>query len=320
MILASIIIPTKNGEKYLNEVLKSIYSQTIKNIEVIIIDSGSTDRTLKIVKKYPTKLRKIPSYEFNHGETRNLGARIGKGKYIVYLTQDATPANKYWLKNLLSSFAEDKLIVGSYSRHVPRKNCNPLLKRQILQVWPTGSQTPLIIKKFDLQKYKNDLSRIIHFSDSSSIILREILLKYPFPKIRFAEDIQWEIKVLKAGYKIAFSPKSTIYHSHDYSLIEQIRQNYDYMRTVKGILLNKIEGDLNSSLFNRQRILKILYQDLYFVLFNPEYNLFKKLKWILYSPVWHSAIYFGTFLGINDHKIPISIKKYLSRQEHIQQQ
>lgn len=320
MILASIIIPTKNGEKYLNEVLTSIYSQSIKNIEIIIIDSGSTDKTLKIVKKYPVKLKQILSHEFDHGGTRNLGAKIARGKYIVYLTQDATPANKYWLKNLLSAYEKDKLIVGSYSRHIPRKSCNPLLKRQITQVWPTGSQTPLIIKKSDLQKYKNDLPRIIHFSDSSSVILREIILKYPFPKTRFAEDIQWEIKVLKAGYKVEYSPQSVIYHSHDYPLIEQIRQNYDHMRTVKGILLDKIEDNLNCRVFSIKKVLEIFYQDFYFVLFNPEYNFFQKLKWILYSPFWHSAIYMGTFLGINDNKIPNIIRKYLSRQERIQQQ
>ena len=62
--------------------------------EVIIIDSGSTDRTLDIAGSYHVKLHHISNSEFNHGETRNLGARLASGQFVAYLTQDATPASR----------------------------------------------------------------------------------------------------------------------------------------------------------------------------------------------------------------------------------
>ncbi|MCK4667799.1 glycosyltransferase family 2 protein, partial [Candidatus Dependentiae bacterium] len=87
MISVSIIIPTKNGEKYLDRVLNMLFSQeTAFDFEVIIIDSGSKDKTLKIIKKYPAQLIKIRPREFGHGKTRNYGVGISKGKFLVFLT------------------------------------------------------------------------------------------------------------------------------------------------------------------------------------------------------------------------------------------
>lgn len=320
MILASIIIPTKNGDKYLDEILKAIYSQTIKNIEVIIIDSGSTDNTLEIIKKYPIKLKQIPSAKFNHGGTRNLGAKMAKGKYLVYLTQDATPANKDWLDNLLMPLETNPMIVGTYARHIPRKTCNPILARQIKYVWPNGLKQP-ILKTYSLyQKYQSKLDAIINFSDSSSAIKRDILDYFPFPKTNFAEDMQWEIRVLKAGYHIRYTPESTILHSHDYSLLEQIRQNYDHQKAIKKIFPSKNTTKRLFHIFNPFKMVHIIASDIAYILTTKQYNFLHKMKWILYSPIWHFAVYTGTTFGIVSEKLPSFFTSNLSRQERIKRQ
>ncbi len=73
----SIILLTKNGERYLDEVLEGIVSQRAKyGYEIVVVDSGSSDRTLEILDQYPVRLATIHSTEFNHSETRNLGARL----------------------------------------------------------------------------------------------------------------------------------------------------------------------------------------------------------------------------------------------------
>lgn len=323
MVDISIVILTKNGQKYIREILQAIFSQkTTKKFEIVIIDSGSKDKTLDICKKYPVRIKEVPPLEFNHGETRNLGAKIAKGKFVVYLTQDATPANKYWLENLILPFKKDPLIIGTYSRHVPRKECNPILARQIKYIYPTGSGKSILKKSEDLRKYKNNLSHIIHFSDSSSAILRSMLHLYPFPKTAFAEDIQWEIKVLQAGYKTFYVADSMVYHSHDYSLIEQIRQNYDYMRAVKKILIpTRGKSRQSARILDFTRLLLItLINDVRYILFETEENLLTKLKWILYSPVWHLAVRVGSILGLVDGILPSQIKNRLSRQENLKKQ
>ena len=89
---ASVVIPTKNGEEYLDEVLAAVFGQQAPfDFEVVIVDSGSTDRTLEIIGRYPAvKLHRIPPLEFNHGETRNFAIRqarplLGTGRKHVEL-------------------------------------------------------------------------------------------------------------------------------------------------------------------------------------------------------------------------------------------
>jgi len=90
----SIIIPVKNGISTIEACLSEIFKQTlISDTEVIIIDSGSTDSTLEIVKKYPIILHQIPPEEFGHGKTRNLGVSIAKGEFVVMTVQDARPSS-----------------------------------------------------------------------------------------------------------------------------------------------------------------------------------------------------------------------------------
>ncbi|GAG06643.1 unnamed protein product, partial [marine sediment metagenome] len=97
----SIIILTKNAGNEFEKLLDAVFSQSSKDFEVVLIDSGSTDKTLEIAKGFPVRIHKIKPESFDHGGTRNLGAKLAKGKYLVYLTQDAIPANRMWLENLI---------------------------------------------------------------------------------------------------------------------------------------------------------------------------------------------------------------------------
>ncbi|MCZ7552289.1 MAG: glycosyltransferase [Anaerolineales bacterium] len=92
----SIVIPTKNAEAYLTAQLEAIFNQaTAFDFDVTLIDSGSKDRTPEIAAAYPVSLINIPPQEFNHGSTRNLGARQARpeSEFIVFLSQDACPEN-----------------------------------------------------------------------------------------------------------------------------------------------------------------------------------------------------------------------------------
>src|SRR4030043_2343566 len=116
--MISIILLTKNGDIYLEEVLRKVFAQEIEEtFEVIAIDSGSIDHTREILAKFPIRVEEIPPSTFNHGETRNLGARLAKGEYLVYLTQDATPLNEEWLEGLVYPLKEDAFLAGAFLRH-----------------------------------------------------------------------------------------------------------------------------------------------------------------------------------------------------------
>jgi rhamnosyltransferase len=92
----SIILLTLNAGEKFSKVLKAVFNQTYNNFEVIIIDSSSIDNTLEDAKSYPIKIFKVPRSDFGHGKTRNLGAKLARGRYLVYLSQDEIPADNNW--------------------------------------------------------------------------------------------------------------------------------------------------------------------------------------------------------------------------------
>lgn len=90
--LVSIVIPTKNSAKFLEDALRSIKSQTYKNIETIVVDTHSTDESVMIAKKYNCKIFQydshLPPGTFDAPHKRNFGAKKAKGKYIYYVDAD----------------------------------------------------------------------------------------------------------------------------------------------------------------------------------------------------------------------------------------
>src|SRR5258707_1708280 len=105
MTETSILIPTKNGAKDLDACLAAVYSQKGTGpFEVIVIDSGSTDATLEIARRYPVRLERIPPETFHHARTRNYAAGLAKGEVLVFLSQNAIPASGTWLAAFLRNF------------------------------------------------------------------------------------------------------------------------------------------------------------------------------------------------------------------------
>src|SRR4030042_1507003 len=130
---ASILIPTKNGEEYLEEVLDMVFKQKASfSFEVIIVDSGSKDKTLEIIRRFPQiKFFQIPPEEFNHGTTRNFLASKARGEYLVFITQDAVPTDENWLKNMMEPFEKDPEVAGVFGRQSPRKDCDPFPRKTL---------------------------------------------------------------------------------------------------------------------------------------------------------------------------------------------
>ncbi len=118
MVEVLIIIRTKNEEKWIGEILKRLSSQTYKNFEIIIVDSGSTDKTLDIVNQFSEILNirifKIKQEEFSYPFALNYGIKQSLAeKYLVILSGHSLPISKTWLADGLKNFTDDK-IMGVY--------------------------------------------------------------------------------------------------------------------------------------------------------------------------------------------------------------
>lgn len=230
MIEISVVIPVKNAKKTIYECLKGIFSQKTKfSFEVIIIDSGSTDGTLQIIKQFPVKLIQIKPEEFKHSTTRNLGALNSSGIYLVFLNADAAPADENWLDSLIGELVRSESIAGAYSRQLPRPGCYAFVKKGIREDFPENTH---IVKSEDFARAvekKNYLlqKKLILFSTVSGAIRKDIWQKYPFDdRLNFAEDQAWAKKALESGYSIGYAADSKVYHSHNYSFRQWFKIKY----------------------------------------------------------------------------------------------
>src|SRR4051795_164517 len=105
--VVTVAVPVLNGARYLEEVLSAVQAQEgldNRELEILVIDSGSTDGSLSIAERYGARLHQIPKSEFSHGGTRNLAMRLARGDHVPFVTQDATPAHGRWLASLLAGF------------------------------------------------------------------------------------------------------------------------------------------------------------------------------------------------------------------------
>ncbi|MGE5340447.1 MAG: glycosyltransferase family 2 protein [Candidatus Omnitrophota bacterium] len=208
----SIVIPARNEAATIGRCLDAVFGQqTDYTFEVIVIDSGSTDGTLDVLRQYPAvQLLRIRAEEFGHGKTRNLGARSATGRYLVFLNADAVPADSSWLNHLLSPFSHPKNppIAGVYSRHLPHPDCDLYMVRDLSRAMPA---TPKMHSRASALDF-------FLFSTVSGAIDRDIWARFPFEDtIPIAEDQEWGRRVLTHGFSIVYEPASTVYHSHRYS-------------------------------------------------------------------------------------------------------
>jgi glycosyltransferase involved in cell wall biosynthesis len=216
----TVCIPTFNGQQHLTEVLEQIFGQrTDLDFEVLIIDSGSSDRTLEIVEGFPVRLEQIPNSEFGHGRTRNLALELARGDHVVFLTQDAIPAHDRWLQELVDAARAAPDVGASYGPHLPREDADPKTKRDLTEFFsgmgPPGA--PTIQRKGDLT----------FLSDVNSCVSKRAWRQVPFRELPYAEDQALGVDLLDAGFTKAFAPSAAVVHSHSHPPIQYFQRMFD---------------------------------------------------------------------------------------------
>lgn len=232
--VVSIILPTKNGGAEFRRCLSAVFDQAgAPSFEVIVIDSGSSDDTLDIARSFPVTLHQISPAEFGHARTRNLGASMARGRYLIYLTQDAVPANDHWLHSLVRNLEENDRVAGAYSRWLAKPDADPLEAGWIWYTFGAVKETRSLegLSEADRRTYN---ARLVLFSDVSSTIRRAVWERIPFDeKLAFAEDQGWAKGALEAGHTIIYEPQSIVYHSHRYSIGEYFKKSFDMGRSLR---------------------------------------------------------------------------------------
>jgi glycosyltransferase involved in cell wall biosynthesis len=266
-ILVSILIRTKNEDKYIGDTLSAIMSQSWGNFEILIVDSGSTDKTLEIARQYPVKVFEIRPEDFTWGYALNFGFERARGKYVICLSAHALPKSDKWLETLISNL-EDDTVAAVMSNNLPCPDCNPFDRRGLL-------------KKFSIPKQEISGGPPYIFGNYGSVIRRSIWEEIPFDEtLRYAEDHDWALKVTKKGYKIIYEPDAILYHSHNETLRQIFRRSY-------------MEANARKALgFQKYSIVSILFDVVAGSIYDMWYVFYKRdhIKWFFFAPLRRVAI------------------------------
>ena len=197
----SIVIRTFNEEKHIGNLLSAIASQTYKNYEIVIVDSGSTDDTLSIAEKFPVRIIKIESRDFTFGYSLNVGCEASRGKYLVFVSAHILPVSREWLSNLVNAFKNEKVaMVYGRQMGVPSSKFSERMDLKRL----FGTET------------KNSKVILDYANNANSAVRRDLWKNRNFDEYLFGlEDIEWARNITKKGHLIHYEPKAPIYHIHD---------------------------------------------------------------------------------------------------------
>lgn len=224
----SIIVRTKNEERWIGHCLAAIFNQDYKDFEVVLVDNNSDDHTVEVAKRYP--ISKVLNIEnFLPGKALNLGIGESKGQFIVCISAHCVPRDETWLSKLRLHFEKNNNLAGVYGRQLPISFTEDIDKRDLLTVF--GLEPRLQKKDY-------------FFHNANSMIRRDIWEQVPFDDVvSNIEDRVWGQKVISMGYELQYDPEAAVFHHHG------LNQGNSPTRA-KGVvsILEKIDKDALHSL------------------------------------------------------------------------
>lgn len=222
----SVVVPTKNGGKDLYFLLTMIKKQRgFNDIEIIVVDSGSTDNTLDICHKMNATVVQISPEEFSHSYARNEGAKMASGDYILFTVQDALPTDENWLLECFCKLQSTNCIAVS---------CVEFMKEDAdlfytISSWNHNmfmevSDSDRILSKPKTESYLN-LRKNAQISNIACLIKRKIFLDYQF-RYDYAEDLDLGIRLIRDNYKMLLLSSNAVIHSHNRSIYYHLKRGY----------------------------------------------------------------------------------------------
>lgn len=298
----TVFIPTYNGEKYLRECIEAILSQDMPRnyaLELLVIDSGSRDGSLEILRSFGDKIRllEIPNSEFSHGGTRDKAARLAKGEYVLYLSQDATPKHNRWLINMLEPFFLSRRVGCVFGRQVPRPDAAATIKREVSSVFGSlGAPDSIVIHRSESLVDDTKTNPInTFFSDVNSAVRRDLLTReVPFRHVDYAEDQALAEDMQNKGYLKAYSPQGAVWHSNEYTARQYFHRKFDEFLGLSKSTDYKLVASKRSLLLGW---IRPTLQDWKFIRLDQEYSFLSKLLWTVESPLYNVAGKAGQYMA-----------------------
>jgi len=196
----SVIIRAFNEEKHISRLLTGITQQTLKDVEIILVDSGSTDHTVEIALRYPVKVVHIQPNEFTFGRSLNRGIAAAQSEYVVIASAHVYPVYPDWLETLIEPFSEQTCAL-TYGK---QRGCSTtqFSEHQIFSTW------------FAEQSCRRQFHPFCN--NANAAIRRSLWQKHPYDETLPAlEDLAWAKWALDQGLGIAYVSEAEIIHVHN---------------------------------------------------------------------------------------------------------
>lgn len=218
----SIIMRSKDADWVIHQALASLFSQHYDDFELIVIDSGSTDRTLEYVKQYPCRLREIPAEDYYPGPVLNMGAEMARGEILVFQNSDVVLLEPDSLGKLLAAF-DDPEVDAAFARQLPRPEAATWVRRDYANSFPASGEAPPWLP----------------YSLPLAAMRRSAWEAHNFYRTAWgSEDTEWGAWARRAGRTVQYVADSLVMHSHNYTLRQLYGRNF-------------IEGEADAFIYER---------------------------------------------------------------------
>ena len=208
---SSIIIRTFNEEKHLPRLLEGLSQQSYRDFEIVVVDSGSLDRTRDIAAPFTEKLLRIDSHDFTFGYSLNVGIQASAGQFSVLVSAHTVPSDDAWLSKLVQPLREVSTAM-SYGRQLG---------------WSSSKYSEIL----DLGRTFGSRRRVQkppkYFAHNANSALRKDLWEqHPFDEtLPGLEDIEWAKYWMERGYQVVYEPEAALHHIHEENW-RQVRRRY----------------------------------------------------------------------------------------------
>ena len=221
----AIVVPTYNPGPLWSDWVSRVCGQLNKPDAVIVIDSSSTDGVIGQIEPQDWIFKAIDKSDFNHGGTRNMGFKIAESlniDYVVFLTQDALLEDENSLGKILAPFNDSK-VAAVCGRQLPHSDAG--LRASFAREFNYGDTSRTVVLN-DKVQYG---IKVAFLSDSFGAYRVSIAkeLDYFTDNIIFGEDMLYAAKALLGGYSVSYRADAAVYHSHNYTVLEEFKRYFD---------------------------------------------------------------------------------------------